>query len=215
MPQVDDDYRKKASLARFKQNASKREQGRISKAPKEPNIPASMMPYQAKATPISKNAARMGLVVDGPLPVDPSGAVGIGSTAGRIATPLIGRIAGPTMQRALGVADTEGKQIAGGILSDAAAQGVRFNQSSVARGGKAAQEELFNFMSELERIGVKPATANKLLRGFSRYVDDPVEGIAELGGNVGRSAASGMDAKEALVKRLLGRLGNAAEDSFF
>jgi len=173
MPQVDDEYRKKARLARFKQ--------------------------------VSRN-----------LPVDPSGMVGgIARVGANIATPLIGRIAGPTMQRALSVAEAEGRQVAGGILSDAAAQGTKFSQSSVARGGKAAQEELFNFMSELERMGVKPATANKFLRGFSRYVDDPVEGIAELGGNVGRSAAGGMSAKEALVKRLLGRLGNAAEDSFF
>jgi hypothetical protein len=174
MPQVDDQYRKRASLARFKQRANKR-------------------------TP--ENAML--------------GAAGVAKIGANIASPLISRIAGPTMQRALSVAEAEGRQVAGGILSDAAAQGTKFSQSSVARGGKAAQEELFNFMSELERIGVKPATANKLLRGFSRYVDDPVEGIAELGGNVGRSAASGMDAKEALVKRLLGRLGNAAEDSFF
>lgn len=173
MPQVDDEYRKRAKLARFKQ--------------------------------VSRN-----------LPVDPSGMVGgVARVGAKIATPLIGRIAGPTMQRALGVAEAEGKQIAGGILSDAAAQGVRFNQSSVARGGKAAQEELFNFISELERMGVKPATANRLLRGFSKYVDDPVEGIAEMGGDVGRSVTKGMSAKEALVNRLLGRLGNAAEDSFF
>lgn len=172
MPQVDDEYRKRASLARFKQT--------------------------------SRN-----------LPVDPSGMVGgVARVGAKIATPLIARIAGPTMQRALGVAETEGKQIAGGILSDAAAQGVRFNQSSVARGGKAAQEELFNFISELERMGVKPATANRLLRGFSKYVDDPVEGIVELGGNVARTRP-GESAKEALVNRLLSRLGNAAEDSFF
>jgi hypothetical protein len=174
MPQVDDEYRKRASLARFKQRANKR-------------TPEGAM----------------------------LGAAGVAKIGANIASPLISRIAGPTMQRALGVAETEGKQIAGGILSDAAAQGVKFSQSSVARGGKAAQEELFNFMSELERMGVKPATANRLLRGFSKYVDDPVEGIAELGGDVGRSVTKSMSAKEALVNRLLSRLGNAAEDSFF
>jgi hypothetical protein len=171
MPQVDDEYRKKASLARLRKM---------------------------------------------PLPFDPSGAVGgVGGVARRMATPLIGRIAGPTMQRALGVAESEGRQLAGGWLSEAAAQGTRFSQGSVNRSGKAAQEELFNFLADMERMGVKPATANKFLRGFSKYVDNKVEGIAEMGGDVGRSAAGGMDAKEALVKRLLSRLGGAAEDSFF
>jgi hypothetical protein len=207
MPQVDDEYRKKSSLARFKQRLSRK-----------PNIPASMMPYQAKATPISNRAAKMGLIMDQPLPIDPSGAAGIGSiggrAAGRIVTPLIGRIAGPTMQRALDVAEAEGRQVNAGLLSDNAAQGVRYSQDSIVRGGKAAQEELFNFLDQMQRMGVKPATANRLLRGFAKYIDDPVEGIVELGGNVARTRP-GESAKERLVQRLLRRMGDAAEDSFF
>jgi hypothetical protein len=172
MPQVDDDYRKRASLARFKQT--------------------------------SRN-----------LPVDPSGMVGgVAKIGASIATPLISRIAGPTMQRALNVAEAEGRQVNAGILSDNAAQGVRYSQDSIVRGGKAAQEELFNFLDQMERMGVKPATANKFLRGFSKYIDDPVEGIVELGGNVARTRP-GESAKERLVNRLLKRMGDAAEDNFF
>jgi hypothetical protein len=204
MPQVDDEYRKKSSLARFKQRISRK-----------PNIPASMMPYQAAATPISQNAARMGLASEQPLPFDPSGGVGgIGSVARRMTTPLIGRIAGPTMQRALDVAEAEGRQVNAGLLSDNAAQGVRFSQDSIIRGGKAAQEELFNILDQMQRMGVKPATANRLLRGFAKYIDDPVEGIVELGGDIGRTRL-GDSAKERLVQRLLKRMGDAAQDSFF
>jgi len=204
MPQVDDEYRKKSSLARFKQRISRK-----------PNIPASMMPYQAAATPISQNAARMGLASEQPLPFDPSGGVGgIGSVARRMTTPLIGRIAGPTMQRALDVAEAEGRQVNAGLLSDNAAQGVRFSQDSIVRGGKAAQEELFNILDQMQRMGVKPATANRLLRGFAKYIDDPVEGIVELGGDIGRTRL-GDSAKERLVQRLLKRMGDAAQDSFF
>tara|TARA_R110000823_G_scaffold277831_1_gene396310 strand:- start:235 stop:753 length:519 start_codon:yes stop_codon:yes gene_type:complete len=172
MPQVDDDYRKKAAMTRLKK--------------------------------VSRD-----------LPVDPSGMVGgVAKIGAKIATPLIGRIANPTMQRALDVAEAEGRQVNAGLLSDNAAQGVRFSQDSIVRGGKAAQEELFNFLDRMQGMGVKPATANKFLRGFSRYVDDPVEGIAELGGNVGRTRP-GSSAKERLVKRLLKSMGDAAEDSFF
>lgn len=204
MPQIDDEYRRRADLARFKQRLSR-----------QPNIPASMLPYMATATPISERAARFGLAWDRPPPFDPSGAAGgVGSVARRMATPLIGRIAGPTIQRALSVAEAEGRQVNAGLLSDAAAQGVQFSHSSVIRGGKAAQEELFNFLDQMDRMGVKPATANKFLRGFSKYIDDPVEGIAELGGNVGRTRL-GESAKERLVNRLLRRLGDAAEDSFW
>jgi len=172
MPQVDDEYRKKASLARFKQ--------------------------------ISRN-----------LPVDPSGMVGgVAKIGASIATPLISRIAGPTMQRALDIAEAEGRQVNAGILSDNAAQGVRFSQDSIVRGGKAAQEELFNILDQMQRMGVKPATANRLLRGFAKYIDDPVEGIVELGGDIGRTRL-GDSAKERLVQRLLRRMGDAAQDSFF
>ena len=173
MPQVDDDYRKKASLARFKQ--------------------------------ISRN-----------LPVDPSGAVGgVARVGAKIATPLIGRVAGPIMQRALDVAEAEGRSVGGSILGNAAAQGVKYSQSNVPRAGKAAQEELFNFLAQMERMGVKPQTANKFLKGISEYVDDPVQGMSTLGADIGRSSIRGIPAKQALVDRFFARLGNAAEDSFF
>jgi hypothetical protein len=174
MPQVDDDYRKKASLARFKQRTS-------------------------KATP--ENAML--------------GAAGVAKIGANIATPLIGRVAGPIMQRALDVAEAEGRSVGGSILGNAAAQGVKYSQSNVPRAGKAAQEELFNFLKEMERMGVKPQTANKFLKGISEYVDDPVQGMSTLGADIGRSSTRGIPAKQALVDRFFSRLGNAAEDSFF
>jgi len=173
MPQVDDEYRKKAKLARFKQ--------------------------------ISLN-----------LPVDPSGMVGgVARVGANIATPLIGRVASPIMKRALDVAEAEGRSVAGSILGNAAAQGVKYSQSNVPMAGKAAQEELFNFLAQMERMGVKPQTANKFLKGISEYVDDPVQGMSTLGADIGRSSTSGIPAKQALVDRFFRRLGNAAENSFF
>ena len=132
-----------------------------------------------------------------------------------VATPLIGRVAGPVMQRALDVAEAEGRAVGGSVLGSAAAQGVKYSQSSVPRAGKAAQEELFNFLKEMERMGVKPQTANKFLRGIGEYVDNPVQGMATLGADVGPAVTRGIPAKKALVDRFFRRLGDAAENSFF
>ena len=64
-------------------------------------------------------------------------------------------------------------------------------------------------------MGVKPQTANKFLRGIAEYVDDPVQGMATLGADVGRSVTRGIPAKQSLVDRFFNRLGDAAENSFF
>lgn len=132
---------------------------------------------------------------------------GAGSVAGRIATPIL--------QRALQAAGMEGKYVGGSILEEAAAQGVKLPHSGVARAGRAAEDELINFLEYMASKGAKPATLNRFAKGFSEYGDDPVQAMTTLGENLARNPMSGMSAKEALVQRLLQRLGSAAEDAFF
>lgn len=203
MPVSDDDYKKR--LAR-----------RISTGGSlGPNIPTSMIPYQATATPISHTYF---LESGAPkfMPGPPAGAIGgIARAGAEEFSPLFSRIATPILKRAIETAKMEGQQIGGSILEEATSQGVRYPHSGVVRAGKAAEDELFNFISELERMGVRPQTANRLLKGFSEYADDPFTAMETLGANLSRSASSGMDAKQALVERMLSRLGSAAENGFF
>lgn len=206
MPVSDDDYKKR--LAR-----------RISTGGSlGPNIPTSMIPYQATATPISRADFLTSQPPGTPqfMPGPPAGAIGgIARAGAEEFSPLFSRIATPILKRAIETARMEGQQIGGSILEQATSQGVRYPHSGVVRAGKAAEDELFNFISELERMGVRPQTANRLLKGFSEYADDPFTAMETLGANLSRSASSGMDAKQALVERILGRLGNAAENGFF
>jgi hypothetical protein len=128
---------------------------------------------------------------------------------------LVDQLSTPILQRAMQVASMEGKSRAGGWLGKAATEGTKFSQSSVGRAGRAAEDELFSIIDDLERIGVKPQTANRLLKGLSDYVDDPFEGMVTLGENLARRPDSGISAKEALVDRLFKRFSDAAERGFY
>lgn len=131
---------------------------------------------------------------------------GIGSLSARIATPIL--------QRAVQAANAEGKYVASDIIEQTAGRGVNYSQDLIPKAGRASEDALFAFIKDLERIGVKPQTANRFLKGFAQYADDPFEAMSTLGQKMDISPNAGMPAKEALVLRLLDRLGRAAENTF-
>ena len=151
-----------------------------------------------------------------PLKLDPrlEGAVvgAIGPAGG--ANSLLSRLSTPVVQRALQTARTEGKQVGADILEEGAMQGVKYGQSAVTRASEGAQQGLFDFISELQRLGVKPQTANRLLRGFDEYVNNPANAMITLGENMARNPASGKSAKKALLERMFREIGKSAEENF-
>jgi hypothetical protein len=229
MPVADDDYRKKLAERQRKMNATKREAAfaKSKDIPEmvEPNtgiIPIGPLDDFARGVAEKTNRGRLAAMTspskrlsynDSGIEFMP-GVAGVGSVAGMGAGGggrLLDKLATPILQRAVQTAQAEGRQLGGQWLEEGALQGVKFGQSSVTRAGRGAEDELFNFISELERLGVKPQTANKFLKGFSEYVDDPFQGMSTLGENMSRTTPG---FKEGLVMRLLGRLEKAAEDSF-
>lgn len=206
MPISDGDYKKRLAKRQQGLNAAKREKGHATNNPYELTIKDQIRGGQF-ARIDSKNM---------PMMVPPVAGVGMlaGEGAGMLG-PLLSRISTPVIQRALHTAGMEGKQVGADIIEEGAMQGVRYGQSGVTRAGKAGEEALFNFISDLERIGVKPATANRLLKGFSEYADDPAQAMMTLGENMARRPESAMSAKEALLKRMFDLIGKSAEDNFF
>jgi hypothetical protein len=188
------DNKKQSLAAKVASNAAMREQGRMAHQPmigdriSSKNMPMMMPPV-----------AGVGMIA--------------GEGAGMFG-PLLSKIATPVIQRALSTAGMEGKQVGADIIEEGAMNGVRYGQSGVTRAGKAGEDALFNFISDLERIGAKPSTANRLLKGFSEYANDPAQAMMTLGENMARRPESAMSAKEALMKRMYDRIGKAAEDNF-
>jgi hypothetical protein len=205
MPVSDGDYKKRLAKRQQSMNASKREKGRAAHNPYEPTIEDKI------------RGGQFGRIDSKHMPMIMPPVAGVGMIAGEGAgmiAPLLSRISSPVIQRALNVAGMEGKQVGADILEEGAMQGVKYSQSGVTRAGKAGEDALFNFIGELERIGVKPATANRLLKGFSEYADDPAQAMMTLGENMARRPESGMSAKQALIERMLRNIGQAAEDNF-
>jgi len=215
MPVADDDYRKKLAERQRKMNATKRDADKNNTRDEEVFNPyAAGFSYVGDF--IKENMSPLMGAVD-QASTDPSQALvtTMLSTAGAggkgKSVRLIDKLSTPILQRAVQTAQAEGRQLGGQWLEDAAIQGVKFGQSSVTRTGRGAEDELFNFINELERLGVKPQTANRFLKGFAEYVDDPFQGMSTMGENMSRTTPG---FKEALVERLFGRLSKAAEDSF-
>jgi hypothetical protein len=186
---------KKQSLAaKVASNADKREQGRMAHQPMIGNRISS------------KNM---------PMMVPPVAGVGMiaGEGAGMF-EPLLSKIASPIMQRALDVAKAEGTQVGSGIFEDAARAGTKYSQDSIVRAGEHGQQALFDFIDRLDKMGVKPATANKLLKGFAEFPYDKGQAMSILGEDLARSAESGMSAKEALIKRMFDSIGSAVDKNW-
>ena len=208
MPVSDDDYKRRL--------ASRISRGSGSLGP---TWSPSMIPYQAKATEPSlrfrlDNPQRdMPQFMPGPV-----GAAGIGRIALTAAAeeggPLLARIATPVIRDAIEVARTEGRAVAGDLYGSWALQGARRSPAVIDDAARAAEEELYNFIGELDRMGVKPQTANRLLRSFATHPYDEVEAAVIRGEDLARSAASGMSAKHALIMRMFDRIGSAAENAF-
>jgi hypothetical protein len=195
--------RQQSLAASIANNAAKREQGRTAHSPYEFTIDDKIRSGQLKLAP------KMPMVMP---PV-----AGVGMIAGEGAaalSPLLSRIATPIMQRALDVAKAEGTQVGAGIFEDAANAGTKYSQSSITRAGEHGQQALFDFIDRLDKMGVKPATANRLLKGFSEYADDPAQAMMTLGENMARRPESGMSAKEALVMRMLDSIGSAVDKNW-
>lgn len=233
MPVADDDYRKKLAERQRRMNAAKREAAfaKSKDIPEmvEPNtgiIPMGPLDDFARGQAEKTNRGRLAGMMspskrlsynDSGIEFMP-GVAGVGSVAGEganILGPLLGRLATPVVKRAMNTASMEGKQVGGSIIEEGAMQGVRYGQSGVTRAGKAGEDALFDFISELERLGVKPQTATRLLKGFSEYADDPAQAMMTLGENMARRPESGMSAKQALIERMFRVIGEAAEDRFF
>lgn len=223
MPVSDDDYKRRLSKTLRERYA----RGREAAFAKTKNIPEmkkaerSLIPMppldrwaQRQAEKVNRerlaamanpNMRLMGSYEDMPEFMPPI--AGIGNLSARIATPIL--------QRAIQAANAEGKYVASDIIEQAAGKGARYSQDLIPKAGRAAEDELFAFLKEFDRLGVKPATANRFLKGFAQYADDPFEAMSTLGQRMDISPTAGMPAKEALVNRLLSRLGKAAEDTFF
>ena len=139
------------------------------------------------------------------------GTAGMGGK-GRGAGRLIDQVPTPVLQRAIQAAAMEGKQIGGQFIEEGARQGVRFGQSGVGRAGRAGEDALFEMIANFERLGAKPQTLTRFLKGFSKYGDDPVEAMIDMGEDVSRTTVG---FKEALINRMLRNIGNAAEQNFF
>ena len=143
-------------------------------------------------------------------------ALTIGSAAmggkGKGPARLVDQIPTPVLQRAIQAASMEGKQLGGKWVEEGAAQGVKFGQSGVARAGRAGEDALFDMIANFERLGAKPKTLTRFLKGFSKYGDDPFEAMEAMGENMSRTTKG---FKEALVERMLRNIGDAAEREFF
>jgi len=232
MPVSDGDYKKRLAQRKRNANATKREAAfaKSKDIPEmvKPNtgiIPMGPLDDFARGVAEKTNRGRLAAMTnpskrflynDSGIEFMP-GIGGVGSIAGEGAGafgPLLARLATPVVKRAMNTASMEGKQVGGSIIEEGAMQGVRFGQSGVTRAGKAGEDALFDFISELERIGVKPQTANRLLKGFSEYADDPAKAMITLGENMARRPESGMSAKQALIERMFNRVSRAAEDKF-
>jgi len=197
MPVADDDYRKRFVMHMRSKEKKKRENAFSSPGPglSEKEMGRSRL-LNASNSPIFK-AFESGYG---------------GGAMGTVSKNFLGRLATPALQRAIQMAGMEGKSVGAQVLEGAAMGGVTFPQSGIARAGRGAEDELFNILGDLERMGAKPQTVNRLLRGFSLYADDPAEAMITMGAKMDTIKPT---AKELLIERLLKRIGDAAEDSFF
>jgi hypothetical protein len=229
MPVADDDYRKR--LAKRQRSLSK--QGREAAFAKSKQMPSIVEPNYGLVPlgPLDRfaertaqgqnrlNLAAMGETGLRPFNLDPMmeeavmGSVGPAGAAGAAGS-LLSRLSTPVVQRALQTARTEGRQVGADILEEGAMQGVKYGQSAVTRASEGAEQGLFDFISELQRLGVKPQTANRLLTGFDEYVNNPANAMITLGENMARNPASGKSAKKALLERMFREIGRSAEENF-
>lgn len=223
MPVSDGDYRQRLAKTLRERYAGGREAAFAKtknipemKSPERSLIPMPPLDRWAERQAEEENRRRLVAMTDrnmrlmvssGNMPEFMPPVAGIGNLSARIATPIL--------QRAIQAANAEGKYVASDIIEQAAGKGARYSQDLIPKAGRAAEDELFAFLKELERLGVKPATANRFLKGFAQYADDPFEAMSTLGQKMDISPTAGMPAKEALIQRLLGKLGKAAEDTFF
>jgi hypothetical protein len=229
MPQADDDYRKRLAQKKVSLNKQNRETA-FAKSKQMPSIVKpnkgliSIGPLDRFAERKAQGQNRLNLASMGqtglrPFNLDPAleeaavGAIGPVGAAGAAGS-LLSRLSTPVFQRALQTARTEGKQVGADILEEGAMQGVKYGQSAVTRASEGAEQGLFDFISELQRLGVKPQTANRLLAGFDEYVNNPANAMITLGENMARNPASGKSAKKALLERMFREIGKSAEENF-
>lgn len=137
---------------------------------------------------------------------------GLAGATRKGAARLVDQIPTPVLQRAIQAASMEGKQLGGKWVEEGAAQGVKFGQSGVARAGRAGEDALFEMIANFERLGAKPQTLTRFLKGFSKYGDNPFDAMESMGENMSRTTKG---FKEALVERMLRNIGDAAEREFF
>ena len=133
MPQVDDEYRKRAAMARFKQ--------------------------------ISRN-----------LPVDPSGAAGMGSVAGKsVAAATAAALKSKPLQSALQAVENAGTK----RMSDFIGKDVNgLTQADLPRYGMAAKGKLVDFLNENLASGeLTVQQANRLVKAIPYHYIGDVSGI--------------------------------------
>lgn len=152
---------------------------------------------------------------------DPRGALvmamlGTAGAGGRgKAVRLVDQIPTPVLQRAVQAAALEGRRVGSDFIERAARQPdrtVRLDPDGVARAGRAAEDELFNIIDDLQRIGASSQTVTRGLKGFAKWADEPFEAMEGMGENMSRRT---IGFKEALMERMYDRIRAAAERGFF
>lgn len=146
------------------------------------------------------------------------GSAGLGAAPGGRGAGLLGKLSTPVLQRATRAAAEEGKYVGADIFEKGLTQGVRYPMQGIDRAARGGEDALFEFISDLERIGVKPQTANRLLRGFSKYYGDdgPLGAMVEIGGDLERGVGDvPFDFKHALIMRMIRRIQEGSEGRFY